>query len=70
MCELWRDTGKGFSQGYFRLEGMNEFDGVKIKVEIQNENLVARKESPNHEVNINLLWLQNVNAHLSGYLYQ
>ena len=51
MCELWRDTRKGFNRGYFRLEGMNEFDGVKIKVDIQNENLVARKEIPNQEVN-------------------
>ncbi|GAA4489580.1 hypothetical protein GCM10023191_020620 [Actinoallomurus oryzae] len=44
IVDVVRRTGSGFARGSARLDGMGEFAGTELRIDFQNENLVAYRE--------------------------
>ena len=45
VVDVQRETSEGFVRGTFATQGMDAYAGMLLRVEFQNENLVARMDS-------------------------
>ena len=41
VADVWRTTTEGFAKGHFDVSGLEAFQGQALRVQFQNENLVA-----------------------------